>query len=190
VAPNESPPSSSRDDSSESSDSSSSSDDSETPSGGDDSKSKAERAEEAKRAKEAQKAEKAEVDGAGTAEAPRGLKRSKSAQTVTAVPPVTPNGVEGSKKRRRSDGGGAAQPHTPFKRVREESVKYADDRLRDNTFFSKGDTYGVRAHQDLSVTRGKGFRKAMTKKKRQSHHGGTLDAGNVSSYKFSDSDSD
>lgn len=114
------------------------------------------------------------------------LVRSKSAENLAgeAKPDVN------SKKRRRSDIGGVNQSHTPFKRVKEDSVKYADDRLRDNTYTSKLDTYGVRAHQDLVVTRGKGFRKMMTKKKRQNHHGGTLDAGNVSSYKFVDSDSD
>jgi hypothetical protein len=93
-----------------------------------------------------------------------------------------------TKKRRHSDIGTDQKPNTPFKRVKEENVIYKDDRLRDNTFFSKGDTYGVKAHQDLIITRGKGFRKAMTKKKRQNHHGGTLDANNVSSYKFSDSE--
>jgi SRP40, C-terminal domain len=89
-----------------------------------------------------------------------------------------------------SDTGVPLTQNTPFKRVKEDSINYRDNRLRDNTFFSKADTYGLRAHQDLSITRGKGFRKVMTKKKRQAHHGGTLDASNVSSFKFSDSDSD
>lgn len=93
------------------------------------------------------------------------------------------------RKRRFSDIGPVRATNTPFKRVEEEKIVFKDERLRDNSFYSKGDTYGVKAYQDLSVTRGKGFRKAMTKKKRQSHHGGTLDPNNVSSYKFSD-DSD
>lgn len=111
--------------------------------------------------------------------------------TSSKSAPVTPvsgeiNGAPKSNKRRRSEGSGARP--TPFKRVRVEDVVYADERLRDNTFHSKRDTYGVRAHKDLVVTRGKGFRKEKTKKKRLNHHGGTLSL-EVNSYKFPD-DSD
>jgi hypothetical protein len=117
-----------------------------------------------------------------------GFARSRSVSNLATA--VHETSLKTSKKRRLSDTGILHSQNTPFKRVKEDSVKFQDDRLRDNTFFSKADTYGMKAHQDLSVTRGKGFRKVMTKKKRQAHHGGTLDANNVSSFKFSDSDSD
>lgn len=79
-------------------------------------------------------------------------------------------------------------PGQPFKRVREDNVEFHDERLRDNSFYSKFDTYGEKAHNDLSVTRGKGFRKEKTKKKRLNHHGGKL-SNQVNSFKFPD-DSD
>ncbi|CAN8074613.1 unnamed protein product [Agarophyton chilense] len=94
------------------------------------------------------------------------------------------------RKRRRSggDGNGERENRAPFKRVRVEEVNFKDDRLRDNSFYSKRDTYGSMAHRDLAVTKGKGFRKEKTKKKRLNHHGGKL-SFEVNSYKFSD-DSD
>lgn len=46
-------------------------------------------------------------------------------------------------------------------------------------------SYGFKAHQDLIVTRGKGFRHEKTKKKRGSYRGGTIDTG-VHSIKFED----
>lgn len=80
-----------------------------------------------------------------------------------------------------------SQPGTPFKRVQEDYITYGNERLMDNSFHTKNDTYGVRAHQDLVVTKGKGFRKEKTKKKRLNHHGGKLNY-EVNSYQFSDSD--
>jgi hypothetical protein len=74
--------------------------------------------------------------------------RSKSVNNAKEKAPGI-NGDEpaNSKKRRRSDVG-EHRPNTPFQRVKEDEITYKDDRLRDNTFFSKGDTYGVKAHQD------------------------------------------
>lgn len=92
----------------------------------------------------------------------------------------------GDKRTRRQSGG--SQPGTPFKRVREDNVQFLDDKLRDNSFYSKNDTYGGKAHNDLIVTKGKGFRKEKTKKKRLNHHGGKL-GNQVNSFKFPD-DSD
>lgn len=85
---------------------------------------------------------------------------------------------------RRSSG---SQPGTPFKRVQEDNITFENDCLMDNSFHTKNDTYGVRAHHDLVVTKGKGFRKEKTKKKRLNHHGGKLNF-DVNSYQFSDSD--
>ena len=75
-----------------------------------------------------------------------------------------------------------------FKRVREEEVEFVDERLKDNSYLSKPaavNTYGYKAYQDLSVTKGKGFLKAKNKKKRGSYRGGPIDTGSHS-IKFDD----
>ena len=75
-----------------------------------------------------------------------------------------------------------------FKRVREDEVEFLDARLRDNTFLAKPcavNSYGHKAHQDLVVTKGKGFLKAKNKKKKGSYRGGAIDTGSHS-IKFDD----
>lgn len=75
-----------------------------------------------------------------------------------------------------------------FKRVREEEVEFIDERLKDNSYLAKPaalNTYGFKAYQDLSVTKGKGFLKAKNKKKRGSYRGGFIDTGSHS-IKFQD----
>jgi hypothetical protein len=50
--------------------------------------------------------------------------------------------------------------------------------LKNNTFVAKGgadDQYGMKAHRDLIVTKGKGFTKEKNKKKRGSYKGGAID---------------
>ncbi|PXF41939.1 Nucleolar and coiled-body phosphoprotein 1 [Gracilariopsis chorda] len=100
------------------------------------------------------------------------------------------DGSNQKRKRTRKDETSSAirENPKPFKRVKVEDVVFKDDRLKDNTFFSKRDTFGSRAHRDLVVTKGKGFRKEKTKKKRLNHHGGRLSL-EVNSFKFPD-DSD
>ncbi|ORX90377.1 hypothetical protein K493DRAFT_230804 [Basidiobolus meristosporus CBS 931.73] len=69
-------------------------------------------------------------------------------------------------------------PNTPFCRIKDEDVVFHDERLMDNTFMSKGGSlgsYGHKAHNDLIVTRGKGFTKEKNKKKRGSYRGGKID---------------
>jgi hypothetical protein len=86
----------------------------------------------------------------------------------------------------------SAEKPVPFKRVRAEEVEFLDNRLRDNSFMGKsggGDTYGMKAHQDLIVTRGKGFTKEKNKKKRGSYKGGKIDVGSHS-IKFANSSDD
>ena len=41
-------------------------------------------------------------------------------------------------------------------------------------------SYGFKAHQDLIVTRGKGFQKEKNKKKKGSYRGGAIDMGSHS----------
>ncbi|KAH9901455.1 SRP40, C-terminal domain-containing protein, partial [Cubamyces lactineus] len=70
--------------------------------------------------------------------------------------------------------------NTPFQRVKPEQVKFADERLKDNRFESRGASasdYGAKAARDLIVTRGAGFRKEKNKKKRGSYRGGEITVG-------------
>ncbi|KIJ69140.1 hypothetical protein HYDPIDRAFT_80615, partial [Hydnomerulius pinastri MD-312] len=60
-------------------------------------------------------------------------------------------------------------------RIKPQNV--APDLLMDNNYEAKGGTtndYGERAHRDLIVTRGAGFRKEKNKKKRGSYRGGEI----------------
>ncbi|KAI9507361.1 SRP40, C-terminal domain-containing protein, partial [Russula earlei] len=69
------------------------------------------------------------------------------------------------------------KPNAPFQRVSAHSVKYHDEKLKDNSFESRGACaydYGARANQDLISTRGDGFRKEKNKKKRGSYRGGDI----------------
>ncbi len=79
----------------------------------------------------------------------------------------------------------------PFQRVRPEDVTFVDNRLKDNTYESKGGSdvhsYGFKAHQDLIVVRGKNFRTEKNKKKKGAYKGGAIDM-NSHSIKFPDSD--
>ncbi|KAI8805756.1 SRP40, C-terminal domain-containing protein [Cladochytrium replicatum] len=82
---------------------------------------------------------------------------------------------EGKRKKRNSN--------VPFQRVDASVVSFIDERLKDNSFIAKigaENSYGLKAHQDLIVTRGKGFRTEKNKKKRGSYRGGKIDMGSHS----------
>lgn len=77
-------------------------------------------------------------------------------------------------------GNGQGQPrktNTPFSRIKVDEIKFADERLKDNTFESrKGavNDYGAKASANLIVTKGASFRKEKNKKKRGSYRGGDI----------------
>jgi len=100
---------------------------------------------------------------------------------VTATTAKTPGGrAQGDKASRK--------PNTPFQRVNANSAKYYDEKLKDNSFESRGarpGDYGAKANQDLIVTRGDGFRKEKNKKKRGSYRGGDITL-HSHSFKFED----
>jgi hypothetical protein len=70
----------------------------------------------------------------------------------------------------------------PFSRVRKDVV--VDPRLADNSF--AGHDWGRKAHEDLIVTRGKGFTKEKNKKKKGSYRGGRIDTFALGGIKFDD----
>ncbi|KAJ2607520.1 jun-like transcription factor [Coemansia sp. RSA 1365] len=97
-------------------------------------------------------------------------------QISKPLSPVT-KGTAQIKQQRGKRGRADNAPGTPFCRIRPEDVVYADERLKDNTYISKGETngdFGYKAHKDLIVTRGKAFTKEKNKKKRGSYSGGRI----------------
>nr|CAB3466507.1 unnamed protein product [Digitaria exilis] len=97
------------------------------------------------------------------------------------------NNIKPSKRQKHS-----SEPKTvnAFQRVKLENVKFADERLQDNSYWAKGgaDTgYGAKAQEILGQVRGRGFRHEKTKKKRGTYRGGQIDL-QTHSIKFENSD--
>jgi len=133
---------------------------------------------------------------------PQKTKIANAANTPTIASPQKSDEPTAVTKRRRTDEAGssvatstiqqpkASNPHqkgngkgqprklnTPFSRVKVDEVKFADERLKDNTFGSRGalgNDYGAKASADLIITRGASFRKEKGKKKRGSYRGGDI----------------
>ncbi|QRW16440.1 SRP40, carboxy-terminal domain protein [Rhizoctonia solani] len=104
---------------------------------------------------------------------PETVTLTKSTTTSTTTSTDGTNGKNGKQK-------GPRKPVVPFSRIKADDVVYADPRLMNNSFDSKGGTindYGERASRDLIVTRGAGFRKEKNKKKRGSYRGGEITSG-------------
>ncbi|KAL5225811.1 hypothetical protein ABZP36_012450 [Zizania latifolia] len=77
-----------------------------------------------------------------------------------------------------------------FQRVKLDNVKFADDRLQDNSYWAKDGAdsgYGAKAQEILGQVRGRGFRHEKTKKKRGAYRGGQIDL-QTHSIKFNNSD--
>ncbi|KAI8807705.1 SRP40, C-terminal domain-containing protein [Cladochytrium replicatum] len=93
------------------------------------------------------------------------------------------NGAEDTTMNEEEDKRKKRNSNVPFQRVDASAVSFIDDRLKDNSFTAKigaESSYGLKAHQDLIVTRGKGFRTEKNKKKRGSYRGGKIDMGSHS----------
>ena len=169
------------DNGSESSECSSSSDDSDSSSGSDSDSDNASRT--------------------GSKPVPGGNRAKVVNMTSTSAASTTDRPTAVTKRRRTDETGGsviasvirqpkASNPHpkengkgghrkiiTPFSRIKAEEVRFADERLKDNTFESRKaatNDYGARANADLVATRGAGFRKEKNKKKRGSYRGGEI----------------
>lgn len=123
-----------------------------------------------------------------------------SKETAEQTPPSSPKASEPksrSKKRKEvteDDSSKAVKkPNAPFQRVQKETVEFMDERLKDNTYMNNiGDKsdYGYKAHLDLIVTKGKGFRTEKNKKKRGSYRGGSINVSDSKSIKFCYSEDD
>ncbi|XP_051114124.1 uncharacterized protein LOC127239824 [Andrographis paniculata] len=65
-----------------------------------------------------------------------------------------------------------------FQRVKIDEVKFADERLQDNSYWAKDGAeigYGAKAQEVLGQVKGRDFRHEKTKKKRGSYRGGQID---------------
>ncbi|KAE8786055.1 suppressor protein SRP40 [Hordeum vulgare] len=83
-----------------------------------------------------------------------------------------------------------SEPKSAFQRVKSEDIKFADERLQDNSYWAKGGAdsgYGAKAQEILGQVRGRDFRHEKTKKKRGTYKGGFIDL-QTHSIKFNNSD--
>ncbi|KAI1102064.1 SRP40, C-terminal domain-containing protein [Jackrogersella minutella] len=102
--------------------------------------------------------------------------------TTAAYPPLPPDPISKVNNRGKNGIKPTNGQNQPFSRIRRDVV--VDPRLSSNAYVSHD--YGDKAHQDLIVTKGKGFTKEKNKKKRGSYKGGPLDIHNSRSIKFED----
>jgi SRP40, C-terminal domain len=72
--------------------------------------------------------------------------------------------------------------NVPFSRIPKD-IK-VDDRLASNAYVPYD--YAQKAHEDLIVTKGRGFTKEKNKKKRGSYRGGYIDVDGKKGIKFDD----
>ncbi|KAI1400004.1 SRP40, C-terminal domain-containing protein [Hypoxylon fuscum] len=101
----------------------------------------------------------------------------------TANPPLPPDPSTLKANNRGKNGANASKlQNQPFSRIRKDVV--VDPRLSSNAYVSH--EYGEKAHQDLIITKGRGFTKEKNKKKRGSYKGGPLDIHQSRSIKFDD----
>ncbi|KAI1651088.1 SRP40, C-terminal domain-containing protein [Daldinia loculata] len=108
------------------------------------------------------------------------LDKASPESASASFPPLPPDPVA-SKMNNRGKNGAKTQ-NQPFSRIRKDVA--IDPRLSSNAYVSH--EYGDKAHQDLIVTKGKGFTKEKNKKKRGSYKGGPLDINKSRSIKFDD----
>jgi len=120
------------------------------------------------------------------------------AAVVTAVAPIPQSDDVGSFKSKNTQGHGKSKPrpnaNERFTRIKPQTIP--PEQLLDNGYEAKvslpfnhhhpraltpfivqggiDNDYGTRAHRDLIVTRGAGFRKEKNKKKRGSYRGGEI----------------
>ncbi|TVY29448.1 Nucleolar and coiled-body phosphoprotein [Lachnellula hyalina] len=109
-------------------------------------------------------------------EEPKSKKVAKSVVTVTErklSPPLPPDPI--IKKPFR-------KTNVPFSRISSD-IK-VDERLASNAYVPYD--YAQKAHEDLIVTKGKGFTKEKNKKKRGSYRGGYIDVEGKKGIKFED----
>ncbi|KAF4910805.1 hypothetical protein CGCVW01_v011555 [Colletotrichum viniferum] len=98
-----------------------------------------------------------------------------------ADPPLPPDPVAfRAQNNRGKNANGKKVPNKPFSRI--PDVVHIDPRFASNEYVPND--YSNRAHEDLIVTKGKGFTKEKNKKKRGSYRGGMIDITSKKGVKF------
>jgi hypothetical protein len=101
------------------------------------------------------------------------VKNATTTATHGLSPPLPPDPVPRIPKKKVNE---------PFSRIPKD-IK-VDERLASNAYVPYD--YAQKAHEDLIVTRGKGFTKEKNKKKRGSYKGGAIDVHGRKGIKFDD----
>ncbi|KAG4272082.1 hypothetical protein FPRO06_04052 [Fusarium proliferatum] len=101
-------------------------------------------------------------------------KTSPEFQSNSAYPPLPPDPVV--------NGNGRKKQNEPFSRI-PKNIK-VDAKFASNEYVSIA--YSQKAHEDLIVTKGKGFTKEKNKKKRGSYRGGAIDIHDKKGIYFDD----
>lgn len=130
------------------------------------------------------------TDSSVTLEVSSPIKVTEDPTTITSI--ISTNATPSSSSKRplpaSSEDEAATQDNrstkkprnAPFQRIPSDTK--VDPKLASNAYRSHD--YGDRAHNDLSVTRGKGFQKEKNKKKRGSYRGGAIDVSGGKGVKF------
>ncbi|XP_047050419.1 suppressor protein SRP40-like [Lolium rigidum] len=134
--------------------------------------------------------EKGQEDGKASTDDAVICKKRKLEEDITATEDDVkePSTISKPNKRQKL----SSEPKTviAFQRVKLDDVKFADERLQDNSYWAKGGAdsgYGAKAQEILGQVRGRGFRHEKTKKKRGTYRGGNIDF-QTHSVKFANSD--
>lgn len=109
----------------------------------------------------------------------------KTSPELSENPPLPPDPTTFNKANNRGakKNGGKLQ-NEPFSRVPKNVA--VEDKFRSNRFEDNAHGWGAKAHEDLIVTKGKGFTKEKNKKKRGSYRGGAIDTSARNGIKFED----
>ncbi|KAL2040795.1 hypothetical protein N7G274_006253 [Stereocaulon virgatum] len=125
-------------------------------------------------------------DSSATLQAPSTANTNLSSTSATTSSSDSANAPTAKRKRSLSPKMPAFKQqksqNTPFQRVPKDTP--VDPKFASNAYRSYD--YAERAHQDLSVTKGKGFTKEKNKKKRGSYRGGAIDVTGGKGIKFED----
>lgn len=105
-------------------------------------------------------------------------KRQRTDEAGSSIPTSIIRQPKASNPHQKGNGEGKPRKaNTPFSRIKVDEIRFEDERLKDNTFESRkaaANDYGVKASADLVMTRGAGFRKEKSKKKRGIYRGGEI----------------
>ncbi|CAM0948833.1 unnamed protein product [Alopecurus aequalis] len=129
-------------------------------------------------------------DGSASTDDAIASKKRKLEEDITATEDDAKEPSTTSKPNKRQKLSSEPKTVIAFQRVKLDDVKFADERLQDNSYWAKGGAdsgYGAKAQEILGQVRGRGFRHEKTKKKRGTYRGGAIDF-QTHSIKFNNSD--